>query len=1297
MLPRISPRYEILRQLGAGGMGVVYEVRDRERGSRVALKTLARMEASALVRFKQEFRSLVDLAHPNLVRLYELQEENGTWFFTMELVEGVDLVRYQRGPTVRADTGIGPGASGFSGSSMESSPTLQALVTPSSEVWRSLGSAPSSLDGVDPSGRELPDSGNGRVAVPGHSVRYRRARLVSCLRQLARALLAVHESGKVHRDIKPSNVLVTPEERVVLLDFGLVVGMDRESAERLTGAGFAGTVAYMAPEAATDSALGPAADWYSVGVVLYEILTGRLPFDGAPLEVILKKQKEMPRSPLEHNPRCDGDLADLAMRLLSRDPDERPNGSEVLARLGETAVSVPSLRSGSQTIEYSETFVGRRRELERFETLWKETLEGRSATLLVTGPSGIGKTALVGRFRQVVRQAGGSAFVFSGKCYERETVPFKAFDSVVDRMTSVLLRLERRGRPVVLPRDIGYLLSMFPVLGRLTLPSHDAPWNGQDRIQNPKESRNRAFQAFFDLLRTMAARRPVLIAIDDLQWIDSDSIELLDRLVRAFCNGQGPEYRVLLLLTRRPPSGDSARKERLDRLVEEGGVEELSLGTLSDTEARNLAEVLLETAGLPDAGLSHQIAEESQGNPFFVGEMVRSFRDRPDVGREMAVTSRLLSLDGVILERIADLDELGRRVLETLAVAGEAISHALLAKAADLPMSHQVWWDEMSLLRARRLIRCDGFRASDGIEVYHDRIRESILASLDEDAKRGIHECLARALEDEPHVSVHMLARHWLAAGDQEQAKEYVLAAARKAMVTFAFDMAAALYGKALDLESEKSDKVALFLARGEALAAGGKVAQAAEAYSRAAEIADDVTVRLDARYKAADQMLQGGYLDRGLDEIRGVLAEVGYSMPSPGRAALTWTGYERARLRLRGFSYEVRDHEMISEEDRRRMNVLWSLSAGLSVGEPILSTLFQTRLMRLALDLGDEGMIAAGLAMEASLLASMGPRHFSRAERMVARAEALARKVGDERILGRAYLSRSLLGFFEGDWKTCLDWGDKTIAHLLEHCQGMAWELAMARSFVGFALMMRGDMNELRKRAWSLLEDARRSGNRFLVANVTTMPAAWLAEDRSEELAEELDHVLDTWPENRYLMHHWYRLYSRGEVLLYQGRPQDGWALFCEEEGRLRKSFVSRASVIALQIARLRGRLAVATAAGDGSGTNRVLLKAAGRAVKALRRQRLSYGDAWADLVEAALVWNSGQGREATRRALRRAQGSLSACDMALDAKAAAWRLAESSGDEEALARLREEMAAMGVVRPERMVAVMAPGFLFG
>ena len=271
---RGTKRFTVVRRLGAGGMGVVYAVHDVLRDETIALKTLLRARPAGVSRLKQEFRSLADVAHPNLVCLHELVVEAEHCFFTMELVDGLSVSEYVRAPM--ADAG-GPG-----------------MVNP----------------------RADPD------------------RVRSVLRQVAAGLSALHQKGKLHRDIKPSNIMVRPDGRVVILDFGLTI--DVMPGALLSDDRMAGTPAYLAPEQHAGAAPSEASDWYTVGVTLYEAVTGRLPFGGSWQELSVHKSHSDPPPLASIAPGVPDDLNEICLGLLCRDPGQRLSAREALVRLADS-------------------------------------------------------------------------------------------------------------------------------------------------------------------------------------------------------------------------------------------------------------------------------------------------------------------------------------------------------------------------------------------------------------------------------------------------------------------------------------------------------------------------------------------------------------------------------------------------------------------------------------------------------------------------------------------------------------------------------------------------------------------------------------------------------------------------------------------------------------------------------------------------------------------------------------------------------------------------------------------------
>ena len=414
-------RFTLVRRLGTGGMGVVYEAYDQERGELIALKTMRRVDPIALVWFKQEFRALSDITHPNLVNLYELFAVEDRWFFTMELVEGTDLVTYVK--------------------SRPEPVSFRVVVR----------HAP----GED-------ETSHGPGLCPAHETESRHtrlfdeARLRDALGQLAQGIDVLHQAGKLHRDIKPPNVLVTAEGRVVLLDFGLTADLESLARQQAVDRQIVGTVGHMSPEQSAGRSITAASDWYSVGVMLYEAMTGRLPFTGPADEVIVAKQMQSPAAPDALALGLPEDLVRLCTALLDRDPAKRPTGRDVIAQLrGEVpaAVDAPEL---SRPLP----LIGRSRHRRVLEELFASLGRRATESIFVFGRTGTGKTTLIRSFLDE-HVANDDAVVLSGRCYERESVPYKALDSLIDALARYLKSLPAARRQACCRRMWPFWLASF--------------------------------------------------------------------------------------------------------------------------------------------------------------------------------------------------------------------------------------------------------------------------------------------------------------------------------------------------------------------------------------------------------------------------------------------------------------------------------------------------------------------------------------------------------------------------------------------------------------------------------------------------------------------------------------------------------------------------------------------------------------------------------------------------------------------------------------------------------------------
>jgi tRNA A-37 threonylcarbamoyl transferase component Bud32 len=1166
-----TARYQPVRELGVGGMGTVFEAIDAERGGRrVALKVLQGHDADALARLKREFRSLHDVRHPNLVALYELTAEADTWFFTLELIDGVDFLSWVR----------------------PLSPLQLAGDVPTSEL-----------------GATVRSKGPPSVRVDYH-------RLESAFRQLAEGVAFLHARGRIHRDLKPSNVLVTGSGRVVVLDFGLVAELGGpRSLTEAQGQAIVGTVAYMAPEQAASGPVGPASDWYAFGVMLFQALTGRLPFEGPPVDVMLDKQRRPAPSAKQLAPDTPEALEALCAGLLRTVPSERPDGPAVLAALGAMATTSPA--------PAPKGLLGRELELTKLKEAFELTRTTGPRIVRVQGPSGIGKTALLRAFSQQLEAAG--VVVLSGRCHERETVPFKAVDPIVDALARTLAAMAPDRVDAIRPRDASLLTTMFPVLGRVPAFRH-APVR---EVAEPLERRRRAVMALRELFERLGERVPLVVMVDDAQWGDADSVALMEALLRP------PEPPTVLVVT-------SIRDEGLALPAGTVPVERLELGPLSADSARQLAlsaGVTAERAGA--------LAAESGGNPLLLLQLLES-------SGEGEVT-----VEALWRRKVARLPGDGQVVLRVLSVSGSPLDAQIALEAAQVSAQHA---DVVQLLEGQHLVRM--LPDERRLEPWHDDLRAVVLGALDAEAVRVLHERLATALSGQADADLDALATHWSAAGHGDRAAEATLTAAAQARDKFAFARAAALYRKGLELlplDDRRRSSITVALA--ECLASAGQGKAAAEAFARAiAEPGAEAERTLELRRQAAEQLLVSGHVDDGVAAMSEVLGSLGMTLAKTPARAVGALVFRRLHLSLRGLSFDERSAASIDARLLARIDACWSVSVGLGMVDTIRGASFQTRQLLLALDAGEPWRIARALAAEAAFVATDGISAQRRARSLVENARALCERAGDARLKGIVVFCEGLTRFLVGDFREARAKVAEAEAVFRDAGLEVSWEAASSRLFSIWSLFYLGEIAELSRRVSAVVRDAEGRGDRYAVTSLTVGLAnvSRLAEGSPKAAREAVQQAMAAWPSKSFHFQHYWAVLSEGLIGLYEGAPGPGLDGLLLSWPRLERSMLLRVQNVRVEAWSLRGRLALAAARPDE----------ARRAVRQLKKEQVGWASAQAVMLEAML--------EPARRQelLTRAIAAFDQHGMRLFAAAARLRLGESVSDEVGRAQVRAGLA---------------------
>lgn len=1218
---RSFERFELRRELGSGVTGVVWQAWDRQRTSDVALKILHRFDAALMRRFKQEFRTLADVRHRNIVRIHELFELEERLFFSMELIDGVDVLSWIWG-------------------------------------YHPASQKPADEEDTEPFEEEITKPH--ALAMTGPKVDY--ARLRATFAQLVRGLGHLHAAGYLHRDLKASNLIVRRDGHLSILDFGLAVSLLAPMGGELEAAG--GTIAYLAPEIAAGEKPDARADHYSLGILLYEALTGRTPFPGEAIaEVLAAKVHREPLPPSALVPGVPEDLDELCCALLRRDPAKRAGAVELarafrdplsarhamapattqapaLAAVG----SIPPPSNGApradsewegfepvatsdltQRIELGRAMqldllsdqmndrlargsgpiprppvVGRGKEVAALCDALARTRRAGAQLRLVVGPSGIGKSAFADALERALASGvnedvehGVPALVLRGRCHDRETIAFRAIDQIIDGLAHHLAALPDGERERWAPARLQLAAELFPVL-RGVFRARPELGPRQPRLRDAGMLRSQAFSALRELLALVARRAPLALLVDDLHLADPDSLDLLAQIFL------GPEAPPLLLVGLGRPG---AVMDRMAQLAGDGvELARLELGPLEGKEAELVARALADymEIELPDPSSVASVAIDTRGHPGFTFEILSRAAAAIEARNEPSQVGPLPALQSVLAMRIAQLSEPARRVLELLCAVGGPCSVQLAAGVLELSGGELA--AALDDLVDADLVVATGRTEDDAFELYHERIGDAVTATRRIDSFTAIHRALAEGIEQrgdfsEPGDSHPRLLRHWQAVGDPVRAAHYRSLLASQAVASLELSRAAHYHetslGDALPPAIERRVRRELaavydFLGRQQ-----DSAAQHLEA-ARLATAAGDLDDALDLRCRAAASLLSAAEVEQGSALIESALAELGLDDPSPSsRAEKLWAALCSRIRRFADDTFTSRPESSVPRRQSVMLDALAVASNSVGVLRPMRGRAYQQRYLEVARQVGDRLRYTRALLAEAAWLSCSGIHRRGQVEELLARAGELAAMVTAEadqnastgsvsRLRGERALVEAICELHLGDFVAARLAVDQALPALESESLGAWNELRNARTYAAWLYWLTGDTAELLRRIPQWAGQARDLGDRFTRTILTTGPSigAWLYAGELDTAERQLEEAERLWAGLDAPMPRWQIAVARVELELYRRAPQKALATLEPALAAARRAGLSEVETLRAQMLHLEQRVLLALVA---------------------------------------------------------------------------------------------------------------------
>lgn len=834
--------YELLHQLGEGGMGTVWLATHRHTRRHVAVKILMDRDARIKLRFRREIKILQQLQHPGIVPFIESGiEEDGELWYAMELLKGKPLSWHLKHLSARWPTPHDVGQ--MSTLDATSSHWTDRLDDVDALLSRTKSSSPqhssprdtprlkrahsikelraalatTQLHTSSTTGPALPEDDTAQAFLDDELVRPARpwpdaqiSDMLAHLAQVCTTLAHVHGEGIVHCDIKPENIVITEQGDAIVVDFGIAERFGaRVEHDVLEGAGIqAGTAFYISPEQIRGEPVDARTDLYAMGCILYEVLTGQPPFvHGTPMSVLLKHLSKRPDAIREHSPALPKELDDLCAMLLAKSPESRPGHALGVAR--SLTPHTSGLRPWTPTPPepksylYRARLTGRDALIDALDGSLQASATGQTLGVTLGGESGVGKSSIAA---EIIGRARNRDFVaMSARCEPTQNAldtellagpPLHAFEPILRQIVDTCTACdEETARRVLLPHAHHlrpYSLALQELTLTTPIPSRQATH------QSPKRAQKLIFSSLYQLIASTIEQRPLLMLFDDLHGADELSLQAITWITQ---RAQRDQKRWLMLAF----YASDEMPERLNELLSRGDWIHHRIERLDDDAITRLCAQMLGVPS-PDGALIAHVHAQTQGNPFFVAEYLKLAMERGQVRMDelgrwhldaqtpLEALATPSSVRHIVDSRLARLPLEARELCEVASVVGHTISVEALQALTD-HTSHQL--DMALAMLVQREILND--ELTHTYQFVHDRLREGAYDGLEPARRAKLHRKAARWLRAQG-AALASIATHYERGQRPARASKLYLSAARLAADQFAFGQSEELFERAFPL-----------------------------------------------------------------------------------------------------------------------------------------------------------------------------------------------------------------------------------------------------------------------------------------------------------------------------------------------------------------------------------------------------------------------------------------------------------------------------------------------------------------